>query len=98
MAECRAREEKLAKEQALAKQKEALKGKMGSVGKKAVAPAPLKSLTVETDNKAPAEGGKSDKLLDTTPDKADEFQPSEDFKDEDDDFDRDDDEPPMTKE
>lgn len=81
----------------MAKQKEALKGKMGSVTKKAAPPAPLKPLTVETDNKPPADSAKSEKLIDAPSENTPELKPQEDFEDDGDDFDRDDEEPPMSK-
>ena len=98
MAECRAREERMAKEQALAKQKEALKGKMaGTVNKSnktKTAPAPKKQLTVETEHQKVEKSSKTEKLLDAPeqPQLMNEEPPLGD-----DDFDRDEDEAPMSK-
>lgn len=98
MAECRAREERMAKEQALAKQKEALKGKMaGTVNKSnktKTAPAPKKQLTVETEHEKVETSSKTEKLLDAP-------EPSPLMNEEppmgEDDFDRDEDEAPIDK-
>ena len=98
VAECRAREERMAKEQALAKQKEALKGKMaGTVNKSnktKTAPAPKKQLTVETEHQKVEKSSKTEKLLDAPeqPQLMNEEPPLGD-----DDFDRDEDEAPMSK-